>query len=141
MEQLMSLKAPNIDSKNGVGDSKTLSDEMSVGGNQVAKPYSKAYERYQLHPKRKLLEALADLIPDSGGWILICDDEKVTSFDITSQWDYGDSSAIIELADLKNEAQTLVERRDSLQRQVNSKTQKVAKLEKLERDLRRELKK
>ena len=98
---------------------------------------SKAYERYELHPRRKLLEALADLIPDSGGWILICDDEKITSFDVLSQWGYGESNVIIELANIKNENAELVKRRDELQRQVNSKTQKVAKLEKLQRELQR----
>lgn len=100
---------------------------------------SKSYERYELHPRRKLLEALAELIPETGGWILICDDEKIMSFDVTSEWGYGDSSAIIDLADTKRENSELIKRRDELQRQVNSKTQKVAKLEKLERDLKKAL--
>ena len=98
---------------------------------------SKAYERHELHPRRKLLEALADLIPEHGGWILICDDEKITSFNVDSTWDYGSSDTLIELADLTNNNQGLIKLRDKLQRQVNSKTQKVAKLEKLEHELKK----
>lgn len=91
---------------------------------------SKAYERYELHPRRKLLEALADLIPEHGGWVLICDDEKIMSFDIDSTWDYGSSDSIIELANTSNDVKDLQKRQAELETEVRSKTQKVAKLNK-----------
>lgn len=98
------------------------------------------YEKYQLHPRRKLLEALADLIPENGGWVLICDDKRIMSFDLDAAWDYGNAEAIITLSETKNELSELRKERDRVQREVRSKTQKVAALEKLQRELSKALK-
>lgn len=101
---------------------------------------SKEYEKYELHPRKKLLEALADLIPESGGWVLICDDNRIMSFDLTAAWDYGDAEAIIDLANTKTDLEELRKQRDSVQRDIRSKTQKVAQLEKTHRELTKLLK-
>lgn len=91
---------------------------------------SKAYEKYELHSRRKLLQALADLIPDTEGFILIADSDKIISFDISSVWDYGSSDSIIELANIKNEVTKLYEDRSRLESEVRSKSQKVARYNK-----------
>jgi hypothetical protein len=91
---------------------------------------SKAYDKYLLHPRRKLLEALADLIPDTEGFILISDSEKIISFDISSVWDYGSSDSIIELANTTQEIYALQKRRAELETEIASKAQKVARYNK-----------
>jgi hypothetical protein len=92
---------------------------------------SKAYEKYLLHDRKKLLEALADLIPNTEGFILIADSEKIISFDISSVWDYGSSDSIIELANTMNEVTALQKERSRLETEIASKAQKVARYNKL----------